>query len=74
MYILWHKVFVIGSAICYFINQGFANMIEFVYQLPWKSIIISVISVYIIVFITMIYSSRKIKKENIIDVLRNENA
>ncbi|MCI9015697.1 MAG: FtsX-like permease family protein [Clostridia bacterium] len=64
----------LGSAICYFINQGFANMIEFVYQLPWKSIIISVISVYIIVFITMIYSSRKIKKENIIDVLRNENA
>jgi len=63
----------IGVLICYLINQGFGNMIEFMFSLPWSSITISIVSVYMVVFITMIYSSSKIKKENIIDVLRDEN-
>ena len=63
----------IGIGICYLINQGFGNLIEFAFSLPWNSIIISIIAVYLVVFITMLYSSSKIKKENIIDVLRDEN-
>lgn len=63
----------IGVFICYLINQGFANMVQFAYQLPWNSIFISIIAVYMIVFVTMLYSSRKVKKENIIDVLREDN-
>lgn len=63
----------IGIGICYLINQGFGNMLEFAWSLPWGSIIISIVAVYVVVFITMVYSSNKIKKENIIDVLRDEN-
>ena len=63
----------IGVGICYLINRGFGNLIEFAFNLPWGAILISIIAVYIVVFITMIYSSGKIKKENIIDVLRDEN-
>lgn len=63
----------IGILICYFINRGFGNLVEFAFNLPWSSIIISIVSVYLVVFITMLYSSSKIKKENIIDVLRDEN-
>ncbi len=63
----------IGIGICYLLNRGFGNMLEFVFTLPWSSIIISIIAVYLVVFITMLYSSAKIKKENIIDVLRDEN-
>lgn len=63
----------IGIGICYLINQGFGNLIEFAFSLPWSSIIISIVAVYLVVFITMIYSSSKIKRENIIDVLRDEN-
>lgn len=63
----------IGILICYFLNQGFANVVEFAFNLPWASIVISIVSVYLVVFITMIYSSSKIKKENIIDILRDEN-
>lgn len=63
----------IGIGICYLINQGFGNLIEFTFSLPWASIIISIVAVYLVVFITMLYSSNKIKKENIIDVLRDEN-
>lgn len=63
----------IGILICYLINQGFGNLVEFAFSLPWASIIISIISVYLVVFITMLYSSSKMKKENIIDTLRDEN-
>ncbi len=49
----------IGILICYFLNQGFGNAIEFAFYLPWSSIIISIISVYAVVFFTMLYASRK---------------
>lgn len=40
--------------------------------LPWASVGISVLSVFLIIFITMMYAVSKIKKENIIDALRDE--
>lgn len=39
---------------------------------PWASLIISVIGVFFLVFITMLYATRSIKKENIIDALRDD--
>lgn len=42
------------------------------FVLPWSSIGISVFGVLFIVFITMMYSISKIKKENIIDALRDD--
>lgn len=63
----------IGILICYLLNQGFGNLVEFAFSLPWVSIIISIVSVYLVVFITMLYSSSKMRKENIIDTLRDEN-
>ena len=41
--------------------------------IPYKAILIATIGVFIIVAITMRYSSRKIKNENIIDTIREEN-
>ena len=41
--------------------------------IPWKAIIISIVSVFIIVLLTMMYSSGKIKKHNIIEQIREEN-
>lgn len=46
----------------------------FSYILPYRSIIIASISVFIVVFVSMLYSNSKIKKENTIDALKNENA
>lgn len=63
----------IGILICYLLNQGFGNLIEFAFGLPWASIIISIVSVYVVVFMTMLYSSSKMREENIIDTLRDEN-
>lgn len=42
------------------------------FTLPWGSIGISIFSVLFIVFITMLYAISKIKKENIIEALRDD--
>lgn len=45
---------------------------EIAFSLPWGSIGIAAFSVFFVVFITMLYATRKIKKENIIDALRDD--
>lgn len=44
----------------------------FAYHFPWKSMTASVLGVFCIVFITMLYAADKIRKENIIDALRDD--
>lgn len=41
--------------------------------IPYTSILIAVVGVFIIVIISMWYATRKIKKENILDAIREEN-
>ena len=43
-----------------------------IFIFPWNSMIISVVGVFLIVFITMLYTTGKIRRENIIDALRDE--
>lgn len=43
------------------------------FRLPWAAIGIAVLSVFAVVFATMVYSMSKIKKDNPIDALKNEN-
>lgn len=47
---------------------------ELTYIFPWGSIGASILGVFLIVFITMLYATSQIKKENIIDALRDELA
>lgn len=63
----------LGIIICIMMNKSFDGIANFLFILPWFSIITSIIAVYLVVFITMMYSSRKVKKENIIDILRDDN-
>ena len=53
--------------------NGFGNYLGFAFFLPWKEIFICVAGVFIIVFITMLHASSKLKDENIIDALKQEN-
>ena len=43
------------------------------FKLPWLAMGIATLSVFLVVFATMIYAMHKIKKENPIDALKNEN-
>ena len=60
----------ISSWLIYKWMTGGADNIHFVF--PWTSMTISVFSVLFVVFITMLYATRKIKRENIIDALRDD--
>lgn len=63
----------ISCIISYIIYNIVAQGFQADFHLPWAAIGIAVLSVFAIVFITMLYSIHKIKKDNLIDVLKNEN-
>ena len=44
------------------------------FGIPWIGYIIAIIGVFMVIGVTMLYSSGKIKKANIIEALRDENA
>ncbi len=49
------------------------NAFSVPFSIPWYSVLIASVSVFLVVFVTMLYASGKIKKDNTIDALRNEN-
>lgn len=51
---------------------GVEKIDSLAFEFPWKSMAVSVAGVLFIVFITMLYSVRRIKRENIIDALRDD--
>ncbi len=63
----------VSAAITYLIYMAVSGGYEIDYYLPWGAVGIAVLSVFLVVFITMMYSMSKIKKDNPIDALKNEN-
>lgn len=63
----------VSIGVSYLIYRSIDNMVEGSFSLPLEYILIAVIGVFIIVLLTMLYSSRKIKHENILDAIREEN-
>lgn len=71
------KSLIIGIPIGIILSYGmyiiFRNNMEMEYVLPYKSIVISIVFVVIIIGIIMKYSMSKINKQNIIETIRNDN-
>lgn len=63
----------VSALITWFIYLAISEGFSVGYYLPWTAIIIATLSVFIVVFATMLYSMRKIKADNPIDALKNEN-
>lgn len=61
---------ILGS---YMVYGMFATSFDSGFKLPYKSIILSIIFVFIIIFGIMKYSIKNIDKQNIIETIRNEN-
>lgn len=59
--------------VTYLIYRSIQRGLNIAFFLPISSIIISIFSVFLVVFSTMFYAMRKVKKENTIDALKNEN-
>ena len=45
---------------------------EIGFLFPWKSMVVSTLGVFLLIFITMLYAVRRIRRENIIDALRDD--
>lgn len=58
----------------YFVCVSVEELDHMAFQVPWGAMGVSVLGVFGIVFVTMLYASGKIRKENIIDALRDETA
>ncbi len=62
----------ISVAISYLLYQTEQGVLISGFTLPWQSYCFAVLMLLVIVFSTMLYSTRRIKKENIIDALKDE--
>ena len=63
----------ISFVIMFLIYWSLRNTFEYGFNLPWMSILFVVIIIFIIVGAAMLYSIQKVKKENIIDGLKQES-
>lgn len=63
----------VSAGVTYLIYMAISDGYETTYHLPWNAIGIAVLSVFLVVGATMMYAMSKIKKDNPIDALKNEN-
>lgn len=63
----------VSAVVTYFIYRAMNMGIETDFFMPWKAVAIAVFSVFAVVFSTMLYSMSKIKSDNLIETLKNEN-
>ena len=63
----------VSVGISYLIHLAVSEGYQKDFTLPWVALGIAVLSVFLVVFVTMMYSMSKIKKDNPIDALKNEN-
>lgn len=62
----------ISFLVMYLIHRALLTSFNFAFTVPLGSIYIVIVSVFIIVGMSMLYSSSKVRKENIIDALKQE--
>lgn len=55
------------------IYRAFANKFSYAFTMPWISILAVIAAVFAIVGSAMLYSSAKVKRENLIDTLKQES-
>ena len=57
----------------YALYRTTAERFDMGYQIPWTPILISILFVFLIVGLTMLYSLRKMSGQNIVETIRSEN-
>lgn len=63
----------ISILIMYSIHQSLGFTFDYAFTLPWTSLIIVILMIFLIVGLSMFYSIAKIRKDNIIESLKQEN-
>ncbi|WP_165998535.1 ABC transporter permease [Bacillus sp. Cs-700] len=63
----------ISIAIMYLMYLSFRSTFVYGFTLPWMSLLLVIIAIFIIVGSAMFYSIKKLEKNNIVDTLKQEN-
>ena len=63
----------VSALMTYFIFKAVDISIDVDYYLPWDAVAIASFSVFAVVFATMMYSMSKLKKDDPVETLKNEN-
>lgn len=63
----------ISIAVMLLIHRSLMNSFAYVFTFPWISTISVIVAVFVIVMLAMLYSISKVKKENIIDAIKQES-
>ena len=63
----------VSLVITYLFHLSFNKIAKTSLIIPYTSIIIAIFGIFVIVLITMWYATKKIKKENILDIIRKES-
>ena len=64
--------FPISILISYYIYLSLSNSFLYTFSLPWASYVLSAILIFTIVFVSMLFSIRYVRKENIMDSLKSD--
>ncbi len=63
----------VSFGVTYLIHRAVGAGYYTSFRLPWSAVGIAVLSVFAVVFATMLYAMSKVEKDNPIDALKNEN-
>ncbi len=63
----------VSVLLSYLIYRSMDDTFDLPFVLPWKALVIAAGSVFAIVFITMLYSMHKIKQDDPVETLKNDN-
>lgn len=63
----------VSAIFSYAVYQVLKGSTSVDFFLPWNAIVFAVCSVFLVVFITMLYAINKLKSDNTIDAMKNEN-
>lgn len=63
----------VGLGLSYVFYRQFTHILEVPYHVPYQSLIICILFVFVIVCLTMQYAVKKVEKQNIIETIRSEN-
>ncbi len=64
----------ISGLVMFLIYRTMSESFEYGFKVPWLSVLVVIVSVFLIVGSAMLYSSSKVRKETIIDGLKQENS
>ena len=63
----------LSIGVMYLIHRAMMNSFSYDFELPWISLLIVIVAVFFIVGSAMVYASAKVRRERIIDALKQEN-